>query len=268
MKSKKLILPMLIICASLVASYYLTKNASVYQSKALSAVDSAFTVITYQQDFSTATYLDPYFWTPFSGAETWNGEKQYYYAPNVTVSGGTLNLIGKRESVGGYNYTSGKINSRLPIKYGKFEVVAKVPHGRGVWPAIWLYDGNGSYGEIDIMEYIGNTPNYLFSTIHFGKDGNSLTSIPKDIYKQNAWKDYHTYTLEWTANKIEIYIDGASVFFQDMAATRINGISPLDKPLTFMINNALGGDWPGQISNHIFPAEFKIKSIKVWKWNP
>lgn len=261
-------LSLMIIGGSIFLSYWLTKNAAVYQSKALSANDPAFTTITYQQDFSTATYLDPYFWTPFSGAETWNGEKQYYYAPNVTVANGTLNLTAKRESVGGYNYTSGKINSRVPIKYGKFEVVAKVPRGRGVWPAIWLYDGNGgTYSEIDIMEFVGKIPNYLYSTIHFGKDEASLTSIPEELYVQNAWKDYHTYTLEWTANKIEIFIDGKSVLYKDLAETRVNGLAPFDKPLTFMINNALGGEWGGPISNHIFPAEFKVKSIKVWKWN-
>ena len=262
-----LVLSLLIVSVSIIITYFLTQTSSIYQSKALSADDPAFTTV-YQQDFSNSSYVDTNYWTLFNGLEQWNGEKQYYYSPNVAVSNGSLNLTAKKESVGGCNYTSGKIVTRLPQKYGKYEVVAKVPRGRGVWPAIWLFDdSNGTYGEIDIMEYVGKIPNYVYSTVHFGKDPDSLMSKGKEIRKTDVWKDYHTYTLEWTANKIEVFVDGVSVYYFDMATSRVDGLTPLDKPLYFMINNALGGDWGGPISNHIFPSEFKIKSIKVWKWN-
>jgi len=258
------VVSLIIIFVSLVITYTLTKKATEYKSNAMAA--NPFTKLIYQQDFTTNAALDPYFWTYTTGPEAWNGEKQYYTAANVNVSNGTLNFVGKRQQMGTLNYSSGKIVSRLAYKYGRYEVVAKVPKGKGTWPAFWLFDyTNNGYGEIDVMEFVGKIPNWLYSTVHFGTEDATLEHVSEELQIAKAWAGYHTYTLDWTATNITIYIDGITVLTMDPIVSRKNGITPLDKPMNVILNLALGGEWGGQISNYIFPSEFKVKSIKIWQ---
>ena len=59
-------------------------------------------------------------------------------------------------------------------KYGKFEFRAKLPTGKGVWPALWMlpqeekYGGWPSSGEIDVLEAKGQEPTKVLGTLHFG----------------------------------------------------------------------------------------------------
>jgi beta-glucanase (GH16 family) len=75
------------------------------------------------------------------------------------------------------DYTSASLTTRArrEWRYGRVEVRAKLPHGRGVWPAIWMlcvdHAGAGwpRCGEIDIMEYVGFDPHVIHANIHTGK---------------------------------------------------------------------------------------------------
>ncbi|KAI0251033.1 concanavalin A-like lectin/glucanase domain-containing protein [Lactifluus subvellereus] len=79
-------------------------------------------------------------------------------------------------------------------------VVAKLPRGDWLWPAIWMAPLDSVYGpwplsgEIDIMEARGNAPSYPGQGVNF--------SLKRTNYAQG----FHTYTLEWTEN-IKIYVD-------------------------------------------------------------
>ena len=83
---------------------------------------------------------------------------------NVRVEDGYLKLTPLREWYAHREYTSGKVTSKFHQKFGRVEVRAKQPGGRGLWPAIWMmpqYDVYGGWpnsGEIDIFEGRGQNP--------------------------------------------------------------------------------------------------------------
>src|SRR3989442_3945191 len=99
-----------------------------------------------------------------------NNELQYYVTNNARVKNGLLFIEARKEHytgpAGTRDYTSSRLRTRLKgdWKYGRFDIRAKLPRGRGMWPAIWLlptdeaYGGWPNSGEIDIMELIGHEP--------------------------------------------------------------------------------------------------------------
>jgi hypothetical protein len=110
---------------------------------------------------------------------------------------------------------SGRINTKLGanIKYGRVEVVAKLPAGDWLWPAIWMLPKDNVYGpwprsgEIDIMESRGNAPSYaqggnniVSSTLHFGPDANHngwfLNNVKRKALHTTYAKGYNTFGIE------------------------------------------------------------------------
>ena len=121
---------------------------------------------------------------------------------------------------------SGRISTKgkKTIKYGKIEVVAKLPAGDWLWPAIWMMpdaDVYGSWpqsGEIDIAEARGNDPDKLdggrdqiSSTLHWGpnsdEDGYWRTLGLKKLPRTDYSKAFHTFGLEWSPKYIFTYLD-------------------------------------------------------------
>ena len=100
-----------------------------------------------------------------------NNEYQYYTdrAENVRIEEGKLILTAKKETFEHRQYTSGRVYSKYSFRYGRIEVVAKTPKGRGLWPAIWLLPTENVHGtwpgsgEIDIFEGRGQDQGSPFS---------------------------------------------------------------------------------------------------------
>jgi beta-glucanase (GH16 family) len=142
-----------------------------------------------------------------------NGESQYYTRArleNARVENGLLTIECRKEHYTPNNhapveYTAASLTTQFKAswQYGRIEVRAKLPQGKGVWPAIWTLGTNISTvgwptcGEIDIMELVGKDPNHIYGTLHYGvkgqhkSDGGGLeTNKPSD--------DFHIYAVEWT----------------------------------------------------------------------
>ncbi|CAA9960222.1 hypothetical protein P3342_005655 [Pyrenophora teres f. teres] len=121
---------------------------------------------------------------------------------------------------------SGRINTKLGanIKYGRVEVVAKLPRGDWLWPAIWMLPKDDVYGpwprsgEIDIAESRGNAPgyskggiNYVSSSLHFGPNG-KYNGWWRNNVKRNALHTtfaagYNTFGIEWSEKYIFTYMN-------------------------------------------------------------
>ncbi len=214
-----------------------------------------------------------------------NTELQYYKQNAVSVSGGSLKITAKREQMGDRAYTSGRILTRDKAKwtYGYFEAKMKTPTGTGMWPAFWMlpqpsnhsnitniYGGWPYNGEIDIMEAKGSRLNKVDTTLHFGpevEDDWHSKFISKETTLSSNTDQWHTYAVDWTADKIVWYVDGAPVqtvtndmWFSRSPAAAGNASAPFDQPFYILLNLAVGGHY----DNYVEPdASFTSKSMYV-----
>ncbi len=215
-------------------------------------------------------------WMYDTGGSGWgNNELQYYTNTenNASIKDGILTITAKKEAMGGMNYTSSRMVSKFThsIKYGRVEVRAKLPSGRGTWPAIWMlpddyvYGGWPKSGEIDIMEHVGYDPNNVHFSTHteVNNGGNSKTS-GKMI--ETAMTEFHKYRVDWTPYAIRGYYDDVLVF------TYINqgkGSStwPFDQKFHVLLNIAVGGNWGGVkgVDDSVFPATMQVDYVRFYK---
>jgi beta-glucanase (GH16 family) len=219
-------------------------------------------------------------WIFETGAHGWgNNELQSYTnGANAEISNGVLIITAKKvnESKVAGSYTSTRMitKGKKEFTYGKMEIRAKLPSGRGIWPAIWMLGANISSvnwpacGEIDIMEYVGYQPNTIHATAHTtagsgsNGDGSSKTLT-------TAEEEFHIYGLIWTEKEMVFYTDTPENITHTYApATKTDDNWPFDKPQFFIFNIAVGGNWGGAqgIDNLIFPQTMEIDYVRVYQY--
>lgn len=198
-----------------------------------------------------------------------NNEQEFYTSSNTNcfIENNYLNIISLNEEKEDCNYTSARLKTKekFEFKYGYVEVKAKLPTGKGSWPAIWMMGVNNSWpacGEIDIMEHLGREQDIIHHAIHFenhicDSDNAFLEKI------DNVAKEFHTYGLLWKKDYIEFYVDRKS----QGKIIRNESIKnwPFNDYFYLIVNCAVGGDWAGNINDKDLPFNFVIDSIKVWQ---
>lgn len=215
-------------------------------------------------------------WVHEVGGEGWgNNEEQYYTqgTNNCYIQDDNLVIEAKKENMNNNKYTSARITTKgkLDLKYGKVEMRAKVPYGQGIWPAFWMLGSDiaevnwPDCGEIDIMENIGKEPKIVHGTLHGpGYSGNMGIGSPYEI--ADDFKDsYHIFSIEWSENKIEWFIDGKK--YHSMNPDKVIGNKWVyNNNFYLLLNLAVGGNWPGYPDDTtVFPQKFYIDYIRVYK---
>lgn len=162
----------------------------------------------------------------------------------------------------GYRYTSGMISSQFSFsqRYGVFEIRAKLPKGKGLWPAFWLLPADKSWPpEIDVMEMLGQEPTKFYTTLHSKASGKHTKSdIPAHIFADTS-AGFHTYAVDWGPDEIIFYFD-------DKEIARHPTPPDMHKPFYIIANLGVGGNWPGSPSEDTkFPASYEIDWIRAWK---
>lgn len=233
-------------------------------------------VIVWSDGFSEGRAPSPEKWSYEQGLIR-NHELQYYTSDrpeNARVENGQLVITGRRENWEGSHYTSASLTTKgkFAFTYGKVEIRAKIPTGRGTWPALWLLGEDNKLGwprcgEIDLMENVGFEPNKLHFTVHTGAFNHVLgTQRGKAVVLDKPWAEYHRYGLIWTHERIEFFLDGEKV---SEFANDGKGLDhwPFDSPQYLIINLALGGAWGGRmgVDDSIFPVEFRVDYVRVWR---
>jgi beta-glucanase (GH16 family) len=229
-----------------------------------------------------------------------NGELQYYTREpdNAFVKDGMLHIRALKESLHGFGYSSAKLKTKkrdgsmlFATKYGKIEFRAKLPTGKGIWPAVWMlpqeekHGGWAASGEIDILEVKGHEPNQVLGTLHFGSRWPANTNISKTytLPDKGTVADFHVYTLEWTPGEFEWAVDGKTYATQNFwwSSSKSDGKkgakpaketdlnpwpAPFDQPFYLIINLAVGGQFPGSPDKTTpFPAEMLIDFVRVYE---
>ncbi|WP_246944893.1 carbohydrate binding domain-containing protein [Bacillus pinisoli] len=217
-----------------------------------------------------------------------NNEKEFYTdsSENAYVKDGKLIIQAKKEKVtdqfGTYDYTSARLKSKglFSKKYGRFDIKAKLPVGKGLWPAIWMlpeedkYDGWAASGEIDIMESWGSKPHTVAGTIHYGEvwPNNKYTGKEYELPKNRGIDSWHTYSLEWEPGELRWYVDGKLYQTQNNwyskgrnNATKYAYPAPFDQNFHLIMNLAVGGWFDGDPDEStIFPKKMEIDYVRVY----
>jgi beta-glucanase (GH16 family) len=173
------------------------------------------------------------------------------------------------------DYTSASLVTRGKASWthGRIEVKAKLPAGRGVWPAIWMLGTNirevgwPRCGEIDIMEYVGFDPNTVYANVHMAKYNHAKgTGKGSKIKADKPFDSFHTYAVEWTPERMDFFFDEHKYFTFENEHGGVD-VWPFDQPHYLILNLAVGGSWGGQkgIDESIFPQQFLIDYVRVYQ---
>lgn len=237
--------------------------------------------LVWSDEFDVNGLPDSTKWSYDTVGNAWgwgNNELQTYTTArieNAEVLNGKLYLTALKEDSSSIKYSSGRLKTKGKGDwlYGKIEVRAKVPGGKGIWPAIWMLPTDWEYGdwpksgEIDIMEHVGYEPDSLYFTVHTDAYNHSIgTHKSQPVYRNDTESDFHVYGIEWEPKKIDFYLDGDKVFtFKNENKTFAEW--PYDKRFHLLLNVAVGGDWGGKygVDDTIFPAQMIVDYVRVYQ---
>lgn len=221
------------------------------------------------EDNFNGTSLNEKTWNFELGDNGWgNNERQDYTRTNHKVEKGFLTITAKKD---GKHYTSTRITTagKKEFKYGYMECRAKLPVGKGIWPAFWMLGSNIQQagwplaGEIDIMEYIGREPHTLYTTVHTKATHGEHATGHKEVVG-NIEEGFHTYGVNWTAESLTFYYDGKEVFTYAPKEKTVENW-PYDQPFYFLLNMAVGGNFGGpEVDDSIFPQRYVIDYVRVY----
>ncbi len=171
------------------------------------------------------------------------------------------------------NYTSARLvtKGKQDWKYGRIEVRAKLPKGKGTWPAIWMLSTDMKEwpedGELDIMEHVGYNQGFIHASVHTKKYNHIIGTQKTDtLVVKNASEKFHIYTADWSPEKIDVYVDHQK-YFTYINTEKTYEAWPFNQKLYLILNLAIGGNWGGQkgIDNSIFPQKFYIDYVKIYQ---
>ena len=237
--------------------------------------------LIWQDEFNYNGLPDTEKWSYDVGGHGWgNGEKQYYTenrAKNAKVENGVLYITARKEEYERNKYTSARLvtKNKGDWLYKRIEVRAKLPQGRGTWPAIWMLPTEWNYGawpssgEIDIMEHVGFNQGVIHGTVHTKSYNHKIgTQKGKSIKLENVSDKFHIYSIEWYPNKIMFFVDDIHyyTFNNEMLSWRE---WPFDTPFHLILNIAVGGGWGGQkgIDDNIWPQTMEVDYVRVYDLN-
>ena len=207
-----------------------------------------------------------------------NNEQQFYTSEtkNIRVENGVLIIEAHKDSLSGKPFTSARIVTRNKgdWKYGRIEVRAKLPKGRGTWPAIWMLSTDWEYGgwpvsgEIDIMEHVGYDPGKIHGTIHTEKYNHIKQTQLEGIISISDFQDeFHNYGIEWRSDKIDFFLDNN--LYHSVKRNPKDDYTgwPFDKRFHLIMNVAVGGNWGGQqgIDESVWPQKMEIDYVRIYK---
>jgi len=212
-------------------------------------------------------------WKYNLGAGGWgNNELETYtdLPENSFVLDGKLNIKATNPYPNIYRSARMVSQGKQAFTYGRIDIRAKLPYGKGIWPALWMLGSNISTvgwpkcGEIDIMEYLGNDQSKVYGTAHYDKNGHQSKGGSYTLSNNQSYHDlYHVFTIIWKENSITWYVDYKRYY--EVTSTSIEFAS-FNLPQFFILNVAVGGNWPGNPdANTTFPQTMYVDYVRVFQ---
>ena len=216
-------------------------------------------------------------WVHEIGNGNWgwgNNELQYYREQNTEVADGYLTITAKEESFGGYDYTSSRIKTQgmNSFQYGRVDIRAALPIGKGMWPALWMLGDNitsvgwPACGEIDIMELVGGgalNDRTIHGTIHWDDNGHNHYGGSKSLSSGTFADEFHVYSIIWDQNSITWLLDDVQYHVVDITP---GAMTEFHENFFFIFNVAVGGTWPGSPDGTtVFPQKMFVDYVRVFQ---
>ncbi len=235
--------------------------------------------LVWQDEFDRDGLPDPARWSYDVGGHGWGNKEPQFYTEgrleNARVEGGHLIIEARRESWQGAPYTSARLvtKGRGDWTYGRIEVRAKLPRGRGSWPAIWMLattQGPMRWpddGEIDIMEHVGFDQGVVHASVHTKAYHHSMgTQKTATVSVPDVSDAFHVYVLDWEADRIRVFVDDRQ-YFQFDKEPGGKTVWPFDGPFHLLLNIAVGGAWGGQkgIDESSLPYRMDVDYVRVYQ---
>jgi len=234
----------------------------------------------WQDEFDDPGKPDTKKWSYDLGGDGWGNHELENYTENpenARVENGKLIIEARKENSGNQQYSSARLvtKGKGDFLYGKIEIRARLPKGRGTWPAIWMLNSEKNYGnkgwpdngEIDIMEHVGFDQNRIHGNIHTKAFNHVLkTNKGGDTLVTDVSEQFHVYTCTWTPSYISIVMDGHEYFKFNKESAYSWEQWPFDKSFHLILNMAVGGDWGGQkgVDDTIFPQKMEVDYVRVY----
>jgi len=235
--------------------------------------------LAWNDEFSSSA-LDLTAWNQETGngASGWgNNELEYYTnsTKNTFLSNGNLIIEARKEPISGFNYSSGRMTTqqKKAFKFGRIDIRAKLPVGKGIWPALWMLGTNISAvgwpacGEIDIMELVGTFPGRSHGTMHWKPVTGTNTSkgAAYNLASGNFSQQFHVFSIVWVENNIKWYIDD-QLFLTTTSADVGAANYPFNADHFLIFNVAVGGNWPGPPDDAtLFPQRMFVDYVRVFQ---
>lgn len=224
----------------------------------------------------------------FKRKTAWNGEQQIYVDPRYSgraptplgldpfrARDGVLSIVASRtppalkEVLFGNEYISGILTTQgsFSQKFGYFEIRAKIPVGRGVWPAFWMLADDGGWPpEIDVMEGRGQRPGDLVMTTHWRIPASGFVqSCGFDFMVPDASTAFHDYGVLWLQDRLIYFIDRKPV-------SDIKVPDTFEVPMYMIVNLAMGSkNFEGVgFVDALSPVTvaFEIDRVSAWQIDP
>lgn len=235
--------------------------------------------IVWSDEFNYTGAPDSTKWGYDLGGNGWgNNELQFYTKSNknVRVENGNLIIEAHKDSIENSPYSSTRLVSKKKGDwlYGRIEVRAKLPKGKGTWPAIWMlstdwkYGGWPESGEIDIMEHVGYDPGVIHGTVHTESYNHiKQTQNEGTVTIPDVQTDFHVYALEWRENKMDFLVDD-KVFHSITRDPKDDYKGwPFDQRFHLLLNLAVGGNWGGKngVDESIWPQRMEVDYVRVYE---
>jgi len=237
--------------------------------------------LVWSDEFDKAGLPDPAKWKYDVGGSGWgNNELQFYTdkrAENARVEDGKLIIEAKKQDFQNRKYTSARLLTagKQSWKYGRIEAFAKLPKGRGTWPAIWMLGDNigtagwPRCGELDIMEHVGYDQGVVHGTVHT-EAYNHVKGTQKGgkITVADVENKFHLYVIEWNDQQISFFVDDNRYYTVERSV--LGGTEdkwPFDQPFFLILNLAVGGNWGGQkgVDESIWPQRMEVDYVRVYQ---
>jgi len=232
-------------------------------------------------------------WYAESGGGGWGNNELEYYTNrinNAFQSNGSLVVQALKEQYGGNGYTSARLNTENfhTFVYGYIGARIKINTADGLWPAFWMMGssfprvGWPRCGEVDIFEIVNGHDNgtiddssILHGTLHMNQNGENSTSInhvssgstinaPKGTYWGDNW---HEYSIWWNDTTFSFLVDDVAYYSADLtSATQYNSFADPSNPFFFVINLAVGGQFPNhKVDDSAFPVQLMVDWVRVYQ---